>query len=120
MRSVPTPFSPILANLVLDQLDKFVEQTLTPTYTRGLRRKTNPPYVALTRAASQARKIGDLETARQLNKQAQKMPSRDPNDPNFRRLRYVRYADDWVRHEARTVHGARAPTACRRVVSLSP
>jgi len=81
---------------VLDQLDKFVECTLIPTYTRGLRRKTNPPYVALTRAASQARKAGDLELARQLNQQAQKMPSRDPNDSNFRRLRYLRYADDWL------------------------
>jgi group II intron reverse transcriptase/maturase len=88
--------SPILANLVLDQLDKFVECTLIPTYTRGLRRKTNPPYVTLTRIASKARKAGDLETARQMNQQAQKMPSRDPNDPNFRRLHYVRYADDWL------------------------
>jgi hypothetical protein len=33
---------------------------------------------------------------------------------------YVRYVDDLVRHEARYVHGARAPTTGRRVVSLSP
>lgn len=33
---------------------------------------------------------------------------------------YVRYMDDMVRHEARYVHGARAPTAGRRAVSLSP
>jgi hypothetical protein len=78
--------SPILSNLVLDKLDKFVEQTLIPAYTRGRRRKTYPPYVALTKAAWQARKAGDLEVARQYNKQAQMMPSRDPNDPNFRRL----------------------------------
>jgi RNA-directed DNA polymerase len=32
----------------------------------------------------------------------------------------IRYADDFVRHEARTEHGARAPTAGRRAVSLSP
>jgi group II intron reverse transcriptase/maturase len=88
--------SPILSNLVLDKLDKFVEQTLIPAYTRGRRRKTNPPYVALTVAASESRKAGDLETARQFSQQAQKMPSRDPNDPNFRRLWYVRYADDWL------------------------
>ena len=37
-----------------------------------------------------------------------------------RGLRFVRYADDFVRHEARYVHGARAPTADRRAVSLSP
>jgi group II intron reverse transcriptase/maturase len=88
--------SPILSNLVLDKLDKFVEQTLIPAYTRGRRRKTYPPYVALTKAASQARKAGDLDAARQYNKQAQRIPSRDPNDPNFRRLWYCRYADDWL------------------------
>ena len=32
----------------------------------------------------------------------------------------ARYADDFVRHEARYVHGARAHTAGRRAVSLSP
>lgn len=88
--------SPILSNLVLDQFDKFVEQTLIPAYTRGQRRKANPPYSAITRAASKARKVGDLERARQLNQQAQRIPSRDPNDPEFRRLRYIRYADDWL------------------------
>lgn len=88
--------SPILSNLVLDKLDKFIEQTLIPTFTRGLRRKTYPPYVALTKAAWKARKIGDLDAARQYNQQAQTLPSRDPNDPNFRRLWYVRYADDFL------------------------
>ena len=88
--------SPILSNLVLTRLDEFVEQTLIPAYIRGHRRKTYPPYVALTKAAWQARQTGDLDTARQLNQRAQAIPSRDPNDPNFRRLRYVRYADDFL------------------------
>lgn len=34
--------------------------------------------------------------------------------------RSVRYADDMVRHEARIVHGARAPATRRRVTNLSP
>jgi retron-type reverse transcriptase len=34
--------------------------------------------------------------------------------------KYLRYVDDFVRHEARDVHGARAPATHRRVVSLSP
>src|SRR5437879_210414 len=29
-------------------------------------------------------------------KQLQQMPSGDPMDPDYRRLRYVRYADDWL------------------------
>lgn len=32
----------------------------------------------------------------------------------------LRYLDESVRHEARIVHGALAPTARRRVVNLSP
>ncbi len=59
--------SPILSNLVLDRLDKYVEQVLVPAYTSGLRRKTHPPYVALTKAATMARKAGDREAARVCN-----------------------------------------------------
>lgn len=88
--------SPILSNLVLDRLDQFVEHELIPVYTSGKRRRTNPPYVALTFAASDARKQGNLEEARRLSQAAQKIPSRDPHDPNFRRLWYTRYADDFL------------------------
>jgi group II intron reverse transcriptase/maturase len=88
--------SPILSNLVLDRLDKFVEQTLIPAYTCGHRRKTYSPYVALTKAASQARRSGDLASAKMYSQQAQTIPSRDPNDPDFRRLRFCRYADDFL------------------------
>jgi hypothetical protein len=52
--------------------------------------------VALTWAASQARKQGEVQTARFLNKQAQTLPSRDPTDPHFRRLWYCRYCDDFL------------------------
>lgn len=46
--------------------------------------------------AFEARKIGDWECARSLSQQAQSMPSRKPDDPNFRRLWYVRYANDFL------------------------
>ena len=88
--------SPILSNLVWDRLDKYVETHLIPAYTQGRRRRTNPPYVRLTVQAFEARKRGEWHHARLLRQQAQRMPSRDPHDPNFRRLWYVRYADDWL------------------------
>jgi group II intron reverse transcriptase/maturase len=88
--------SPCLSNLVLDKLDKFVEQILIPAYTKGKRRKTYPPYVALTKMAWKARQTEDWEAAQQFSQQAQTLPSRDPNDPNFRRLKYCRYADDFI------------------------
>ena len=31
-----------------------------------------------------------------MRKQMKTLPSRDPHDPGYRRLRYVRYCDDWL------------------------
>jgi hypothetical protein len=86
--------SPILSHLYLDRLDQFVATVLLPAYTRGARRTPYPPYMALVNAARNKRIAGDLDEAKTLRRQAQQRPSRDPNDPEFRRLWYVRYADD--------------------------
>jgi group II intron reverse transcriptase/maturase len=86
--------SPILSNIYLDRLDQFVETMLLPSYNRGDRRKPYPPYMALLNAARRHRDAGRPKEARQLRQQAQHLASRDPNDPDFRRLWYVRYADD--------------------------
>jgi group II intron reverse transcriptase/maturase len=51
--------SPILSHIVLDRLDTDVETPLIPAYTHGHRRRTNPPYVALTKQAFAARKQGN-------------------------------------------------------------
>jgi group II intron reverse transcriptase/maturase len=88
--------SPILSNIYLDRLDRFVETVLLPVHNRGSRRKPYRPYMALLNAARIKRIAGDCEEAKVLRQQAQHMPSRDPFDPNFRRLWYVRYADDWL------------------------
>jgi hypothetical protein len=45
-------------------------------------------------AAARARKRGSLAAAREFRKQQRSMPSKDPQDPGYRRLRYCRYADD--------------------------
>lgn len=86
--------SPILANIYLGRLDRFVEKTLLPAFNRGKRRRNNPAYKAMLNAARRAGDKGDHETAKRLRQQAQAMPSRAPEDPDFRRLKYVRYADD--------------------------
>jgi hypothetical protein len=86
--------SPILSNVYLHGLDRFVETVLIPQYTRGERRARNPAYVQASNALARARRQGDEPRARQLRKQLRRMPSQDPGDPGYRRLRYVRYADD--------------------------
>jgi group II intron reverse transcriptase/maturase len=87
---------PILSNLVLNKLDKFMEEQILPSFNKGERRKVNPAYSKITAKAWVAKTKGDLITAKLLNQQAQQIPSRVPNDPNFKRLWYVRYADDWL------------------------
>jgi group II intron reverse transcriptase/maturase len=86
--------SPILSNIYLDQLDTFVETVLIPQYTRGADRKRNSKYLEVQYAIARARRRADRAAVRQLRKQQRSLPSRDPQDPGFRRLRYVRYADD--------------------------
>ncbi|MEH2159377.1 reverse transcriptase domain-containing protein [Nostoc sp.] len=88
--------SPILANIYLDKLDKFVEQTVIPEYTRGKCRAENREYSRLVKLAWYYRKNGQFDKARQLEIKYQKMPSKDVRDPEYRRLNYVRYADDFL------------------------
>ena len=88
--------SPILSNIYLDKLDQFVETELIPAHNHEERRKPYPPYVALLNAARRKTDAGQTDEAWLLRRQAQQMPSRDPNDPDFRRLWYVRYADDFL------------------------
>ena len=88
--------SPILANIYLDKLDRFVETSLIPEYTRGAKRRNNRAYGRLLKKASELRKRGKFEEAEAVRKQAQQLPSVDTQDPYFRRLRYVQYADDFL------------------------
>ena len=88
--------SPILANIYLDRLDKYVETVLIPAHTRGTARKYNRQWVNLRSRAGHYRRMGNHAMAAALRKEFQQLPSSDPHDPDYRRLRYVRYADDFV------------------------
>lgn len=88
--------SPVLSNIYLNKLDEFIEETLIPQYTRGQRRRRNPDYSRAKRQRQDARCRGDRATARELTKQLRALPSGDPLDLGYRRLRYCRYADDHI------------------------
>ncbi|HEY5869203.1 MAG TPA: reverse transcriptase/maturase family protein [Candidatus Tectomicrobia bacterium] len=88
--------SPMLSHLVLDRWDKYVETQVIPAYTSGCRRRMHPSYARLLQQADKARNQGDWPRVRELRQQAQCLPSRDPHDPDFRRLWYGRYADDML------------------------
>jgi group II intron reverse transcriptase/maturase len=88
--------SPLLANIYLNELDRFVEDTLIPAYTRGKRRQENPEYARLHTQIAAARRRKDREAVHRLAQERRKLPSKSPADPDFRRLRYLRYADDFL------------------------
>ncbi len=83
-----------MSNIYLHKLDVFVETVLIPQHTRGTRRARNMAYREVEHAIARARRRGDRTQVRELYRQLHSLPSQDPNDPGYRRLRYVRYADD--------------------------
>ena len=88
--------SPLLANIYLNELDAYIEDVLIPQYTRGTKRAENPEYRNFAYAIQCARKAGDENRVQKLELQRRKLPSQDVHDPNFRRLQYIRYADDFI------------------------
>src|SRR6266481_3889096 len=88
--------SPTLSNIYLDKLDEFIEKELIPQYTRGEVRAANPAYRQADALLRRARRRGDRAEARRLALEMRTFPSTDPMDPGYRRLRYIRYADDHI------------------------
>jgi group II intron reverse transcriptase/maturase len=88
--------SPLLANIYLHELDAFIEDELIPQYMRGKQRAQNREYCRLTGRIARARQRGDSEAVRKLEQQRRRIPSQDVYDPQYRRLKYVRYADDFL------------------------
>jgi RNA-directed DNA polymerase len=106
--------SPILANIYLHELDMFMEYMMFQ-FNKGKKRKHNPAYALLgSRMQGISQKIRRLEVGlgchnpeentrerllrsyRELQKEKHKIPSVDLFDPDYRRLRYSRYADDFI------------------------
>jgi len=85
----------VLSNILLDQLDRFVETVLIPRYTKGVKRKLNTEYIRLMSRAQRRFKNGQKEAAQRLRRQAQQLPAYHISDPDYRRLKYCRYADDF-------------------------
>ena len=101
--------SPCLSNIYLNELDQFVESTLLPANNRGKRRKRNSQYDNMMAMSWHKKKRGEYKEATLLRQQAQQLPSFETHDPNYCRLWYIRYADDWLlgfigpREEAETI-----------------
>ena len=88
--------SPILCNIYLDKLDRFMENIIERDTTGNYRRQ-NPDYAKARYQYKRAVKNGnDPKTIKLLIDEMTTLPSSDRYDPNFRRVKYVRYADDFL------------------------
>jgi len=87
--------SPLLANIYLDKLDKYADE-ISKTYNKGTKRKPKREYDKLAHLRQDAVRQGNREEAKSFLQIMRTMPSQDTKDPNFRRMKYVRYADDFM------------------------
>ncbi len=91
--------SPVLSNIYLNELDQVIASKKAE-FDRGKERKINQEYKNLAnqkyRAKKHARLRGDWSKYKQLQKRMLHVKTTDPQDPNFRRLYYQRYADDFL------------------------
>lgn len=102
--------SPILANIYLHELDEFMEAEIL-SFNRGKGRRKNPDHVrAMSRIALRRKQIKALgeegkgtpereklvTEIKELTSFMRTLHSSDHMDPNYRRLNYVRYADDFL------------------------
>lgn len=98
--------SPILANIYLDKLDKYMQEYISK-FNIGKDRKRNPEYrkletkrrnfvEKLKKAESKADKDTILAKIRQVEMERRDLPYSLPMDESYKRLQYVRYADDFL------------------------
>ena len=73
-----------------------MERVIIPENTCGKRQKGNPAYSRMNAQIDKAKKSGDKRKVHQLKVERRSIPSVDPYDKNYRRCRYVRYADDFI------------------------
>lgn len=98
--------SPILANIYLDQLDKFMNE-MKKSFDKGKYHKTNPQatvferkrkklIIRLENVKTETEKSEVIKQIKLLEHERFKVPYNDPFDRNFRRIQYTRYADDFL------------------------
>jgi group II intron reverse transcriptase/maturase len=88
--------SPILSNIYLDRFDRWVEAELIPAHTRGTRRKEMSEYLRIRYLIRKARDRNDGAAVKALRKLQRQTPYHDYQDPDYARLRFIRYADDFL------------------------
>jgi hypothetical protein len=89
--------SPILANVYVQECDECMQE-MRRTLEKGERKSRNPAYNRLSRKKGLLLKRGETRTKafKEVVKQMRTLSSRQTDDPNFIRIAYLRYAEDWI------------------------
>src|SRR6266566_2744909 len=91
--------SPVLSNIYLDELDREMV-AISTEFNQGKRRRATKEHRSLTNAIYQAKKkakqTGNWSTYKALKQKQLKTEATDPLDPGYRRLYYLRYADEKI------------------------
>ena len=98
--------SPILANIYLDKLDKYVKEYIRH-FDKGTKRRSGKESNDLTnerkRTVRKLRKVKDgaekaalVARLKAIEQERAAFPSGDEMDGSYRRLKYIRYADDFI------------------------
>jgi len=91
--------SPLLANIYLNELDQRLADQMKE-FNRGRKRQGRHEYWRICdrrkRAKQEARQTGDWTTYKALTQRMLETQASDPQDPQFRRMYYCRYADDFL------------------------
>ena len=98
--------SPILANIYLDKLDKYVKEYIRH-FDMGTKRRPGKESNDLTnerkRTVRKLRKVKDgaekaalVARLKAIEQERAAFPSGDEMDGSYRRLKYIRYADDFI------------------------
>jgi retron-type reverse transcriptase len=87
--------SPIWSNIVLHEFDLFCNK-LKQNFDKGSTRRIKPKYNSLGPISYKTNKIKNAIFKSENLKKMISIAARDTQDPNFRRLIFVRYADDFV------------------------
>lgn len=98
--------SPILANIYLDKLDKFMKDYI-PSFDKGIKRKDNVEYHRLSRKIAklnyklelvedEAQKAERIKHLKEIEIERRYLSCGDDMDDGFKRLKYLRYADDFI------------------------
>lgn len=101
--------SPILSNIYLNELDRYMEN-LIKEFDKGKERKRNPEYrnyeyrisvkrkelKSIWNEISEEERKDKLTEIKNLRQKMTELNRTEPMDENYKRIKYVRYADDFL------------------------